>query len=58
MMDAWLAFAHTRDPSTDSLPWPVYQGNDRPTMVFGRSSGVAAAPRDEERAAVEAAVFG
>jgi para-nitrobenzyl esterase len=58
MMDAWLAFAHTGDPSTDALRWPVYQGNDRPTMVFGRSSGMAAAPRDEERAAVEAAMYG
>ena len=38
MMDAWLAFARTGDPSTPALPWPVYDRETRPTMVFGRES--------------------
>ncbi|MFL6204291.1 MAG: carboxylesterase/lipase family protein [Acidimicrobiales bacterium] len=58
MMDAWLAFAHTGDPSTATLRWPRYEAEARPTMVFGRSARVEPAPRDEERAAVEAALFG
>ena len=57
MMDAWLAFARTGDPSTPALPWPVYDTDTRPTMVFGRQSRVEPAPRDEERAAVEAALY-
>ena len=58
MMDAWLAFARTGDPSTADLPWPPYEGESRRTMVFGRGSRVEAAPRDEERAAVETALLG
>jgi para-nitrobenzyl esterase len=58
MMDAWLAFAHTGDPSTGALPWPAYDGETRPTMVLGRDTRVELAPRDEERRAVEAALFG
>jgi len=56
MMDAWLAFARTGDPSTPALPWPVYEAATRPTMVLGRTTRVEIAPRDEERAAVEAAL--
>jgi para-nitrobenzyl esterase len=58
MMDAWLAFAHTGDPSTSALSWPLYGEEDRSTMVFGRRSRVEPAPRDEERQAVELALFG
>jgi para-nitrobenzyl esterase len=56
MMDAWLAFARTGDPSTSALPWPDYDPVTRPTMVLGATSRVEAAPRDEERAAVDAAL--
>ena len=34
MMDAWIAFARTGDPSTDALPWPRHDAAARPTMVF------------------------
>jgi para-nitrobenzyl esterase len=54
MMDAWLAFARTGDPSTRALAWPPYEATNRPTMVLGRSCRVEDAPRDQERAAVEA----
>jgi para-nitrobenzyl esterase len=54
MMDAWLAFARTGDPSTDELPWPEYDADTRPTVVFGATSRVEAAPRDDERATVAA----
>jgi para-nitrobenzyl esterase len=54
MMDAWLAFAHTGDPSTPSFPWPRHDPATRPTVVFDASTDVQHAPRDAERAAVEA----
>jgi len=56
MMDAWLAFARTGDPSTPARPWPRHDPATRPTMVLGRDSRVEQAPRDEERAAVDAAL--
>ena len=54
-MDAWLAFARTGDPSTDALAWPGHDATTRPTMVFDVSSRPEDAPREAERAAVEAA---
>jgi para-nitrobenzyl esterase len=56
MMDAWLAFVRTGDPSTAARPWPTYEPDGRPTMVFGRTSRLEPAPRDEERAAVARAL--
>ena len=56
MMDAWVAFARTGDPSTPALAWPVYDPETRPTMVLGRQTRVEEAPRDAERRAVEAAL--
>lgn len=50
-MDAWIAFAKTGDPSHPSIgPWPAYDRSSRQTMLFGRNSGVHAAPFEEERA--------
>jgi para-nitrobenzyl esterase len=54
MMDAWLAFARTGDPSTPELPWPRHDPETRPTMVFDAASRVEPAPRDEERAVMDA----
>jgi para-nitrobenzyl esterase len=56
MMDAWLAFVRTGDPSTEAHPWPRHDPASRPTMVFDATSGLQHAPRDEERAAVDALV--
>jgi len=55
MMDAWLAFARSGDPSTPSDRWPRYTAADRPTCVFGEKTEVVHAPHDEERRAWEAA---
>lgn len=50
MMDAWIAFARHGDPSHDGIgQWPGYTRDDRQTMVFGRHTGVVAAPFEEER---------
>ena len=54
MMDAWLAFARTGDPSTPSLPWPSHDPAARPTMVFDVVTEVQHAPRDDERATIDA----
>ena len=49
MQDAWLAFAHTGDPSSESLgKWPPY-GKLRKTMVLGKEYGLQEAPTEEER---------
>jgi para-nitrobenzyl esterase len=56
MMDAWLAFVRTGDPSTPALAWPAHDPATRPTMVFDGTSGLQHAPRDAERAAVDALV--
>lgn len=51
MMDAWIAFARSGDPSHQGIgTWPAYETSSRQTMLFGRSCGVAQAPFEEERA--------
>ena len=50
MMDAWLAFAKTGDPSCESAgPWPRYEAAQRHTMIFGRHTRVEQAPFEAER---------
>ncbi len=49
MMDAWLAFARSSDPSTPGLgKWPRYC-QDRATMLLGRECQVVEDPMPEER---------
>jgi para-nitrobenzyl esterase len=49
MQDAWLAFAHTGDPSTPSLGrWPAYDPATKSTMILGKDSHTEDAPYDEE----------
>lgn len=51
IQDAWLAFAHSGDPSCTSLgAWPPY-GDHRKTMILGEECHVEEAPYDEERRA-------
>ncbi|MCX6512823.1 MAG: carboxylesterase/lipase family protein [Actinobacteria bacterium] len=51
MMDAWISFARTGNPSTDALgQWPAWTPEERETMVFGPSLGVQPNPRGEELA--------
>jgi para-nitrobenzyl esterase len=35
MMDAWVAFARTGDPSTPGLSWPRFDPEERTVMVLG-----------------------
>jgi para-nitrobenzyl esterase len=51
MMDAWIAFAKTGDPSHAGVgAWPAYSTGERHTMIFGRHCGAQAAPFEDERA--------
>lgn len=50
MMEAWIAFAKTGDPSHPGVgAWPAYSTRERQTMIFGPDSGVANAPFEEDR---------
>jgi para-nitrobenzyl esterase len=52
MMDAWIAFARSGQPSHASLPaWPAYDRSQRATLVFDRKCELVHAPLDAERAA-------
>ena len=52
MMDAWIAFARTGNPNTDSLPeWPAYDKDTRATMFIGPECKVENAVAEEERSA-------
>lgn len=52
MMDAWIAFARTGNPSTPRLgDWPRYDARRRATMRLGPVVEVVEAPYEEERAA-------
>ncbi|HTO53850.1 MAG TPA: carboxylesterase/lipase family protein [Myxococcota bacterium] len=52
MMDAWLAFARTGDPSTAAAGrWHRYDVADRHTRIFGAETKLEPAPYDEERRA-------
>jgi len=51
MMDAWLAFARTGDPSHDGIGrWDAYDRTRRATMIFGPTTGMTEAPFEDERA--------
>ena len=49
VMDAWLAFARTGNPSTETLRWPAYETEQRQTMVLNVESRVESRPRETER---------
>lgn len=54
MMDAWIAFARTGDPSHAGIgTWEPYDGDRRATMVFDRESGLELDAYGEERQAAE-----
>ena len=51
MMDSWIAFARSGDPST-TAPWPRYDTAKRATMIFGDGNPhIANTPDDARRAA-------
>ncbi|MFX1490364.1 MAG: carboxylesterase/lipase family protein [Promethearchaeota archaeon] len=52
MMDSWIAFAHTGNPNHESIPeWPIYNRENRKTMVCGKEFKVVERYLDKERAA-------
>ncbi len=52
IMDAWLAFARTGNPSHSELgEWPRYDGLHRTTMLLGEKCWPVEAPMERERAA-------
>ena len=55
MMDAWVAFAKTGNPSSEAAQWPAYDAAKRMTMIFGDGAlHVASAPTEERRLAWQA----
>ena len=54
MMKAWVAFAHTGNPSSDGLgEWPTYDAENRSTMMIGQNVHIEQAPYEAERCAWE-----
>ena len=49
MMDAWLAFARSGDPSTSQLPWPKFDTSKRCIMLLDAECRAVENPREEER---------
>jgi para-nitrobenzyl esterase len=57
MIDAWVAFARSGDPSTPALgDWPSYDAQSRRTLVIGRSHRIESAPFEEQRSCLAAAL--
>ena len=50
VMDAWIAFARSGDPSTPSLTWPAYNTAKRSRVMLGANIRVEEHWRAEERA--------
>ena len=50
VMDAWIAFARSGDPSTEAHQFPAYDAERRPQLVFGENIRVEYDWRAEERA--------
>ena len=52
MMDAWIAFARTGNPNTNSIPeWLAYETGKRATMVFGPETKLVEKFLDKQREA-------
>jgi para-nitrobenzyl esterase len=57
MMDAWVAFARSGNPSTAALgDWPVYEAETRRTLIIGRTHRIESAPFEEQRTCLAAAL--
>lgn len=55
MMDAWVAFARSGDPSHPGVgAWPCHDAERRATLVVGQATSVADAPFEAERQLWEA----
>lgn len=49
MHEAWIAFAHRKDPSTPEIAWPQYDLKDRATLIFDNDTKVVLDPDSEKR---------
>jgi len=49
VVDAWLAFACSGDPSTDARDWPRFDLEHRSTMILDRECSVEELPNEAER---------
>jgi para-nitrobenzyl esterase len=50
MSDSFIAFGRTGDPNTAALPpWPRFNTEERPTMIFDLPPRIENDPRSEER---------
>jgi len=59
MMDAWIAFAKSGNPShTEIGTWEPYTQESRRTMIFGREIRLESAPFEEERVILNAILSG
>lgn len=57
MIDAWVAFARSGNPSTAALgEWPAYDVQGRRTLVIGRTCDIETAPFEEQRRCLAAAL--
>ncbi len=52
IMDSWIAFARTGNPSHSGIPeWPKYNTEKRSTMILGKEIKVVDDPYGKERIA-------
>jgi para-nitrobenzyl esterase len=59
MMDAWIAFARSANPSHPGIgEWPAYNETERPTMILDKDCRVEQDPFRKERLAVASAMAG
>jgi para-nitrobenzyl esterase len=49
MLQAWVNFAHSGNPSQPGLDWPAYEQTRRQTMIFNTDTQVVADPDPETR---------
>lgn len=50
IMDCWIAFARSGNPNHGKIPkWPVYDTENRATMMIGKEFKVVNAPYEKER---------
>ncbi|MDQ1002995.1 para-nitrobenzyl esterase [Neobacillus niacini] len=58
MHQAWINFARRSNPNTENLPeWPMYNLNERSTMIFNLESTVENDPNRQERITWEQATM-
>jgi para-nitrobenzyl esterase len=58
MHQAWINFARKSNPNTENLPeWPMYNLNERSTMIFNLESTVENDPNRQERITWEQATM-